>query len=108
MTTFYKEEVLDRAETQVINFGIKDDQGRECDLIIKCATVAFTVNEDPNCCWGFSKPYPPYRLDAQAARNGKQFGAAQRDSYFETVEKRDAAIAKRIKETKARYAKKFG
>lgn len=92
-----------------VSFGINDAKGREIGLSIIVAPV--TVTEAPAdskmyyTCFDEVGEYIGVRMNA--TRNGIEFGASQQADYFKTQQEADAAIAKRVESTRARYAKQF-
>lgn len=99
----YREQVLERAEAERIDFGYVDAKGRR----IGCALYRVKVEwvEAPDAKWGWKVPRGQYRLCVQAERNGVSYGACQADQYFESEEAREAAVAKYLAGAKKRAAK---
>jgi hypothetical protein len=111
------------------DFQIFDERGRECGIQIVIKTEQFVVAADDDrsgsaltvealvewsnrdgknhdATW-FEVGVDYYRMEGQATRNGKPFGASQHGERFKTLEDANAAATKRIEETRKRYAKKF-
>jgi len=94
-----------------VAFGSLDKRGREVGAIIvrRSLTVELAPNQAET--WGYlastELPVGTFRFVflPQATRDGKAFGACQPNSYFETEEAREAAIAKYLAGAKKRAAK---
>jgi hypothetical protein len=91
------------------DFNLVDEKGRKLGLSIRIRPVLVVeAPEDAKCpCLGFDSVGEYFDVCMKATRNGFEFGASQPSSYFKTVEEMEAAIAKRIESTRARYAAKF-
>lgn len=97
-----------------VAFGIRDKRGREvgATIIRRELRVELAPNQQER--WGYLEttelPVGAFRLVfvPHATRDGKAFGACQRDSYFETEEARETAIAKYLAGAKKRAAKMAG
>jgi hypothetical protein len=92
-----------------VPFGIFDTKGREVGVVVRTWEVVATEVPNTNTCWhNHIKEVGEYfAVSIQSTRNGKGYGASQPDSYFKTQAEADVAIEKRIKSTRARYAKQF-
>tara|TARA_R110000868_G_scaffold97004_1_gene266920 strand:- start:37 stop:363 length:327 start_codon:yes stop_codon:yes gene_type:complete len=94
---------------RLVSFGITDVKGREIGVSISTAPmVATEVPEDWKGIFHRGLENGEYiSVRISATRNGNEFGSTQPCSYFRTQAEADAAIEKRIKSTRARYAKQF-
>lgn len=90
-------------------FGFNDNKGRAIGVSIVVAPYTVAEAKDENKCYYlcFDAPGDYIGVRITATRNGYEFGACQKTEYFKTQEAADAAIAKRVNSTRARYAKKF-
>ncbi|MBC8984075.1 hypothetical protein IAI52_27900 [Pseudomonas lurida] len=85
------------AATSQLGFGYYDSFGREIGMmtcvwevdVVEVDGVAITYHT------GFSEPGHYFAAETQATRNGKAYGASQRDQYFKTCEERDVYLARR-------------
>lgn len=97
-----------------VSFGIKDERGREIGADIDTGVTTFrlvTQEEwDSQPSWGGGYYTVPagdqYWYCPQATRNGKKYGALQRQQFFPTAAERDAAVEKYLANAKKRAAKK--
>lgn len=92
---------------QLVDFELHDDKGRLLGTLIR--TWEEVVVEGPLPLWGRGVRQPAgtvrFMAYVHATRAGAAFGALQDEHVFETVEARDAYIAKRIKDGRKRAAK---
>ena len=90
-------------------FGIKDSKGREIGIDISTCTIEVFELTDAQSSVGFYSCFDELgefiSVCMTATRNGNSYGACQPRSYFKTQAEADVAIEKRIKSTRARYAK---
>lgn len=90
------------------DFGVKDRLGRLIGAeITTCETTYRPAAPDANIGWP-KEPGTYFTLIAQATRNGLSYGAGQGDRYFKTLEERNAAIDKYLKEANNRALKREG
>jgi hypothetical protein len=91
------------------DFGITDAKGRNIGLIATTWLVEATEAPDGwnGCFYRHFEVGQYIAVRISATRNGGSFGACQPVAYFKTQAEADAAIAKRSKSTRARYAKQF-
>jgi hypothetical protein len=86
-----------------IDFGVSDSKGRAIGAMIH--TMTYTLTACPTDYKGSFMLRAPGVYAAAAVhptRNGRAFAASQPRNLFESAEKRDAHIAKRVAEHKAR------
>lgn len=97
------------AARRIVSFGITDAKGREIGVSISTTPIkAEDAPQDWKGCFRQDLERGEYiSVRITATRNGNEFGSLQPCSYFKTQAEADAAIEKRIKSTRARYAKQF-
>lgn len=85
------------------NWNCHDAKGREFGMFVATWEVDYIEAEDGH----WSVPAGHYYVAmCMAAKNGQPFGASQHDHRFNTVEERDAFIAKRLKASEKAAQKK--
>lgn len=114
---FQMKEVRTNEETVHHNYGVVDPWGRTLGCVVKTWEAAFVVKEDVGT-YSFQRDKytlesaerhvaertarGPFHLYMQATRNGERYGASHGwgGKQFHTVEERDAAIAKYLKQAR--------
>jgi hypothetical protein len=97
------------AATSQRGFGYSDSFGHEIGMmtcvwevdVVEVYGAAISYHT------GFSAPGHYFVAETQATRNGKAYGASQRNQYFKTGEARDAYLARRWADSR-KAAKKEG
>jgi len=100
---------VSEVQTQHVSFDVVDEKGRIVGAFIETSVVTYTLfdgTEGPYRGGWRHAPGVFFGFEPHATRNGKNYGASQSLSVFDTAEARDAAIAKYLKTAKARAAKK--
>ena len=88
-----------------VDFGTVDEKGRTVGVIAKAYEADFIARDDG---YGYTQaPGHYFSAYVSAARAGEEFGASQNSAHFKTARERDAFIARRVSEARARYAKKY-
>jgi hypothetical protein len=94
---------------RLVDFGLTDAKGRKIGVIV--CTYSLEVAEAPQdwkgCFYDHLEVGQVIGVRIDASRDNCTFGACQPCQYFKTQAEADAAIAKRVKSTRARYAKQF-
>lgn len=93
------------ATAEHIDFEALDARGRKVGAQIIRQTVTFSPLSEGVPGWVF-EPGTYYAWRASATRNGKPYGATQRENICTTAEEREAAIAKYLNGARKRAEKK--
>lgn len=115
MTTYKVDSLVFDKTEQAETWALVDTYGREVGYRITTYVVEWEIKEIPQD-WGYDletaekhleefKALGPYVLRTQQLRNGRSFGPGGRACYFHTVEARDKAIKKYIRDAKLRVIK---
>lgn len=92
-----------------VSLGLVDKRGREIGANVSRMEMEFVaVSEGEN--GDNESGLRPGRLPGvriQPSRDGQNFGASQEHNFFNSIEERDAYIAKRLKAMHASYSKKI-
>lgn len=92
---------------QIIDFGICDNRGRALGTIVYNAVFEHVEIANPtHCYYTHVMPGTYFAFRVHSTRNGKPFGAWQKDRLFTTEAERAAAIAKYIAAAKKAAAEK--
>jgi hypothetical protein len=105
MKTTYKE--TGTAKQTNISLDLRDAKGREIGIYIRTAPIEVTETDGNTYYRIFDAVGEYVKVTMTATRNGEVFGASQYPNFYKSFAEADAAIAKRIKSTRARYAKQF-
>lgn len=104
--------LLTKGTREHVAFGFRDKRGREVGAFIVRRAITVELAEEKSASHLATTGLPPgasrFVFLPQATRDGKAFGACQPDSYFETEEAREEAIAKYLAGAKKRAAKLAG
>jgi hypothetical protein len=104
----YTTRTRSESKAELVEFGFSDDKGRRLGVLVSTLVATYTEKpEDAQGGWT-QAPGTYFVANVQTTRNGQCFGAGQCNKEFATVAERDAFVARRIEEARARYAKKFG
>ncbi len=97
-------------QTARLDFAIADEKGRPVGAVIT-TWEADTREYDPATDSGYTlmavRPGRLFVASVQAARNGNQYGAAQRGEAFSNEADRAVWVINQTAAMKARYAKKY-
>ncbi len=93
-------------DKQLIGFGINDRLGREIGASIISFEDTFTQIPDDSRSWYTMAPGTYFGATCMATRNGRLYGASQRDRHFKTAAEREEAIAKYLTDARKRASKK--
>ena len=105
MKTQYRE--TGPATQTMTSLDLRDAKGREIGIYIRTAPIE-VAETDGNTYYTIFDTLGEYvKVTITATRNGELFGASQYPSFYKSQAEADAAISKRIKSTRARYAKQF-
>jgi hypothetical protein len=105
MKTSYKETGV--AKQDNISLDLRDAKGREIGIYIRTAPITVFETDERTYYTSFDSVGEYIKVTITATRNGEVFGACQYPNFYKSQAEADAAIAKRIKSTRARYAKQF-
>jgi len=105
MKTKYKETAP--ATQKNISLDLRDAKGRDIGICIRTAPITVTETDENGYYTVFDAIGEYVKVTIIVTRNGQKFGAYQYPSFYKSQTEADVAIAKRIKNTKAKYAKQF-
>ena len=89
------------------SLDMTDSKGRVIGVLVKTYTKTMTAAPAEQRHGYSAVPGVYYCADVIATRNSVRFGASNRDGVFSTLEERNEWIAKRIEDTRKRYAKLY-
>lgn len=101
---------VDKIQTQIIEFGVRDPKGRAVGMAVWRSEVEFTEIPAEQS-WGYrTSPGRYFRVEVSITRDGKPFGASSASSGedFTTEAERAAWIEARVERSRKAMTKKFG
>ena len=98
----------EKKEHRVVDFNLKDKQGRSVGAIVHTAiSPVHALPEDARSWYspkGIKAPGNYFSCYIQMIKNGEYWGPGQNSKFFNSREKRQAYLEKRLNQMRKRYA----